>query len=90
MTDLATFAVHADPAVESADRAGLERMLRYAARPAFAQKRLGLLPSDKVCYRLRRPYYTGQTEVVLEPGMYFGYRNAPCAGDGVERRLSSR
>ena len=66
-TDLGTFSVHADTAVESDDRAGLERMLRYAARPAFAQKRLRLLPSGKVCYRLRRPYYTGQTEVVLEP-----------------------
>jgi hypothetical protein len=40
-------------------------MLRYAQRPAFAQKRLSLLPSGQVRYRLRRPYYTGQTEVVL-------------------------
>ena len=26
-----------------------------------------MTPSGKVCYRLRKPYYTGQTEVVLEP-----------------------
>ena len=66
-TELGTFSVHANTSVESEDRAGLERMLCYAARPAFAQKRLSLLPSGKVCYRLRRPYYTGQTEVVAEP-----------------------
>ena len=31
-TDLGTFSVHADTPVASDDRAGLERMLRYAAR----------------------------------------------------------
>ena len=70
-TDLGTFSVHADTAATSADRAGIERMRGEAARPAFAPKRLRLLPSGKVCYRLRRPYYTcwlpGQTKVVLEP-----------------------
>ena len=38
-----------------------------ARDPAFAHKRLSLTPSGKVSYRLRKPYYTGQTEVVLEP-----------------------
>ncbi len=42
----------------------------YVARPAYAQKRLSLLPSGKVCYPLRRPYYTGQTEIVLEPVVF--------------------
>ena len=45
----------------------LERLdVRYAARPGFSQKRLSLSPSGKVVYKLRRRYYTGQTEVVLE------------------------
>ncbi|MSP26596.1 MAG: hypothetical protein EXR75_15895, partial [Myxococcales bacterium] len=48
------------------DRPALERLLRYAARPAFSHKRLSRTPSGKVCYRLPKPYYTGQTEVVLE------------------------
>jgi hypothetical protein len=55
-TELGVFSVHADTSANPCDRAGLERMLRYAARPAFAQKRLTLLPSGKICYRLRRPY----------------------------------
>ena len=47
-------------------------MLRYAARPAFAQKRLTLLPSGKICYRLRRPYYTGQT--IVDPEIETGVK----------------
>jgi hypothetical protein len=66
-TELGMFSVHADTAVAADNRAGLERLLRYAARPALAAKRLSRRPSGKVCYRLRRPYYTGQTEVVFEP-----------------------
>jgi hypothetical protein len=66
-TDLGLFSIHADTDVAAHDRAGLERLVRYGARPAFAQKRLSLTPSGKVSYRLRKPCYTGQTEVVLEP-----------------------
>ena len=35
------------------------------SRPAFSHQRLSLTPSGKVCYRLPKPYYTGQTEVEL-------------------------
>jgi len=48
-------------------RKKLERLLRYGLRPPFAQKRLSLTPDGKVRLKLRKPYYTGQTEIVLEP-----------------------
>ncbi len=53
--------------MEASDRAGLERLLRYAGRPALSQRRLSRTATGQVRYRLRKPYYTGQTEVVLEP-----------------------
>jgi hypothetical protein len=66
-TELGTFSIHANTSVEASDRAGLERLLRYAGRPALSQRRLSRTPTGKLRYRLRKPYYTGQTEVVLEP-----------------------
>jgi hypothetical protein len=59
--------LHVGKPVAPDDRAGLERMIRYGARPAFAQSRLSITPSGKVSYRLRRPWYTGQTHVTLDP-----------------------
>ena len=59
--------MHANTAVDENDRAGLERLLRYASRPPLAQRRLSVDAAGRVHYRLRRPYYTGQTELVLEP-----------------------
>ena len=61
------FTLHADTAVRAGDREGLERLARYGARPPFAHKRLRLTEAGKVSYRLRRPWVTGQTEIVLEP-----------------------
>lgn len=66
-TELGVFSIHAGTSVRAGDRAGLERLLRYGARPALAHRRLSVTPSGQVCYRLRKPYYTGQTQVVLEP-----------------------
>lgn len=61
------FSLHAGLWVEAKERKKLERLLRYGSRPPFAQKRLSLLPSGKVRLKLRKPYYTGQTQLVLEP-----------------------
>jgi hypothetical protein len=61
------FTLHADTAVAAHDRDGLERLARYGARPPFAHRRLHLTPSGQVAYRLRRPWFTGQTELVLSP-----------------------
>ena len=61
------FSLDANPVAEEQDRAGLERLIRYGTRPAFAQSRLSLTASGKVSYKLKRPWFTGQTHVVLAP-----------------------
>ena len=61
------YSLHADLAVHKSDRKKLERLLRYGLRPPFARKRLSLTPDGKVRLKLRKPYYTGQTQIVLEP-----------------------
>jgi len=58
-SQLGRFSVHANTAVDEDDRAGLERLLRYASRPRLAQRRLSLDAAGRVRYRLQRPYYTG-------------------------------
>jgi hypothetical protein len=66
-TDLGVFSLHAGTCVPAHDRKGLERLLRYGARPAFAHKRLSWTDAGKLEYRLRKPYFTGQTALVIEP-----------------------
>ena len=63
----AGFSLHAGLDVAAQDRRGLERLLRYGSRPAFSQKRLSQTSDGKVHLKLRKRYYTGQTELVLEP-----------------------
>lgn len=64
---VAGFSLDADTSCAAHDRAALERLLRYGLRPPFAQSRLSVTPSGKVAYKLQRPWYTGQTEIVLDP-----------------------
>ncbi len=61
------FSLHADLAVHRDDRKKLERLLRYGLRPPFAQKRLCLLPDGRVRLKLRKPFYTGQTDITFQP-----------------------
>jgi len=48
------------------DRRGLARLLRYGTRPAFAHDRLRW-EDGRVVYELPKPFWTGQTHVVLGP-----------------------
>ena len=62
------FSLHVAVRIEAEDRAGLERLLRYCARPAFASERLiwdG--PDQPVRYTLPKPLPTGQSELTLAP-----------------------
>ena len=62
------FSVHAAVRIEAEDCAGLERLLRYCARPAFASERLAWDgPERPVRYTLSKPLPTGQTELTLAP-----------------------
>ncbi|MBE0566783.1 MAG: transposase, partial [Krumholzibacteria bacterium] len=49
------------------DRQGLERLVRYCARPPLSGERLGRLGDDLLVYRLRKPTTDGRTELLLTP-----------------------
>ena len=61
------FSLDASVRIEGADRAGLERLLRYCARPPFALERLEQLPDGRIVYRFPRPQPDGRTELRLTP-----------------------
>jgi hypothetical protein len=61
------FEVHAGVTVRRGDRAGLERLARYGARPAFSLERLSLLESGRVAYLLKKPRRGGATHLVMTP-----------------------
>ncbi|WP_236786530.1 transposase [Allochromatium tepidum] len=49
------------------DRAGLERLLRYCARPPFALERLEQINPHQLVYYLPKPRRDGRTTLVLSP-----------------------
>jgi hypothetical protein len=61
------FSLDASVRIESHDRAGLERLIRYCARPPFALDRLHLVGgrSDQVLYVLPAPDLSGRTALRL-------------------------
>ena len=60
------FSLHADLAVEAHARNKLERLLRYALRPPFAARRLSWTREGKVRLELRKPWHTGQRDIIFE------------------------
>ncbi len=60
------FSLHAGPPVPGHDRERLERLCRYAARPAIATDRLHELPDGRIAYDLRHAWSDGTTRVVFE------------------------
>ena len=60
------YSLECRPNVAPHDRRGLARLLRYGTRPAFSQERL-TLENDCVVYKLPKPFWTGQTHVILQP-----------------------
>jgi hypothetical protein len=61
------FSVHAGVSIRDSDRKGLERLLRYAARPPLAAERLEPLPDGRLSYRLKTRWKNGTTHVIFEP-----------------------
>jgi hypothetical protein len=49
------FSLDASVRIEGADRAGLERLLRFCARPPFALERLEQVGHDQLVYRFPKP-----------------------------------
>jgi hypothetical protein len=63
------YSVHANVVIGADDRRGLEHLLGYGLRPAFALSRLRLLADGRVAYQLKKPWPRpgGMTQLVLEP-----------------------
>jgi hypothetical protein len=60
------FSVHANVCIEARDRDRLERLIRYAARPAVSTERLSELGDGRLLYRLKRPWRDGTSAVIFE------------------------
>ena len=61
------FSVDASVRIEADDRAGLERLLRYCARPPFALERLEAIDAQRLIYHLSKPQPNGRTDLMLAP-----------------------
>ena len=61
------YSLHADVSAQADQRDLLERLLRYGARPPFAQSRLSLTRDGQVKYRLRKQYHDGRKALLMEP-----------------------
>ena len=61
------FSLDAAVRIEGSDRAGLERLLRYCARPPFALERLEQVGHNQLVYRFPKPQPDGSTRLRLTP-----------------------
>jgi len=61
------WSVDASVTIAQWDRHGLERLVRYCARPPLSQERLGRLNDETLVYTLRKPTIDGRTELILTP-----------------------
>jgi len=61
------FSLDASVCIAGHDRAGLERLLRYCARPPFALERIEQVNEERIVYRLPRPQRDGRTALSLTP-----------------------
>lgn len=61
------FSVDAGVRIEADDRAGLERLLRYCARPAFALERLREIDPEHLVYESTKPGPGGSVSLLITP-----------------------
>ena len=61
------FSLDATLHITAHDRHGLERLLHYCARPAFAAERLRELDAHRLIYPLPKPAPDGRTQLILSP-----------------------
>ncbi len=61
------FSLDAAVRIPAWDRAGLERLLRYCARPPFALERFEAIDDEHLRYHLSKPQADGATELSLSP-----------------------
>jgi hypothetical protein len=61
------FSLDATVRIAANDRRGLERLLRYCARPPFAAERIEELDRHRLIYHLPKPGPDGRTQLLLSP-----------------------
>jgi hypothetical protein len=61
------FSLHAATRIEAGDRAGLERLCRYVARPPLATGRLARIDDERLSFQLKTPWADGTTHLILSP-----------------------
>ena len=61
------FSLDAGVRIGAHNRSGLERLLRYCARPPFAADRLEEIDAQRLIYHLPKPGPDGRTELILSP-----------------------
>lgn len=61
------FSLHANVRVSGCARERLEKLIRYAARPAIATERLSLSLDGRVVYKFKRRWKDGSSAIALEP-----------------------
>lgn len=61
------FSLDACVRIEGHDREGLERLLRYCARPPFALERIERVDDQRILYHLPKPTPDGQARLTLTP-----------------------
>jgi hypothetical protein len=61
------FSLDASVRIEAHDRQGLERLLRYCARPPCAAERLEEIDAQRLIYHLPKPGLDGPTQLILSP-----------------------
>ena len=61
------FSLHADVRVKADERDRLEKLLRYAARPAIALERLSETEDGKILYRLKQRFSDGTSHFLIDP-----------------------
>jgi len=61
------FSLDASVRIEATDRSGLERLLRYCARPVFALERLRQIDPDHLVYESIKPGPGGSVSLLLTP-----------------------
>ena len=64
---VAGISVHANVGIPARDRARLERLCRYVARPPVATERLSRFADGRLLYRLKHRWRDGTTHVLFEP-----------------------
>lgn len=65
--DVAGFNVHANTCARANERARLEILVRYLARPPIANDRLSELPDGRLALQFKQPWRDGTTHVVFTP-----------------------